>query len=142
MVALQRAVSSFCFVREGICQQCFGSLMMNNVIEKKSFDFAVRIAKLNDYLIKEKKAFQFAKQIIKSGTSIGANVSEAQHAQSRADFISKMSIALKEAYETDYWLRVMQAADILSEKQATSLRADCLELCKLLSSIVKTSKEN
>ncbi|MBQ5970390.1 MAG: four helix bundle protein [Clostridia bacterium] len=100
----------------------------------------MRIVKLSDYLAQEKKTYVLAKQVLKSGTSIGANVAEAQHAQSKADFISKMSIALKEAAETDYWLRIMKATSILNEKEADSLRFDCDELYKLLTSIVKTSK--
>ena len=113
-----------------------------NVIEKKSFDFAVRIYFLNEYLIKEKKAYTFAKQVLKSGTSIGANIAEAQHAQSKADFISKMSIALKETAETVYWLRLLKATKVLNEKEAESLLNDSSEIYRILSSIVKTSKEN
>ena len=77
---------------------------MNNIIEKKSFDFAVRIVNLYKYLIDNKKEFVMAKQLLRCGTSIGANVAEAEQAQSKADFISKMNIALKETVETKYWI--------------------------------------
>lgn len=92
-------------------------------------------------MIKEKKAYTFAKQILKSGTSIGANIAEAQHAQSKADFISKMSIALKETAETIYWVRLFKATEYLKEKEADSLLKDCTELEKILVSILKTTKQ-
>ena len=114
---------------------------MENVIESKSFHFATRIVKLAEYLELEKKAYVLARQILKSGTSIGANVAEAHYAQSTADFISKMSIALKETNETDYWLHLLQDTGYLTGKETESLRADCAELNKILSSIVKTAKE-
>ena len=84
---------------------------MENVIEIKSFDFAVRIVNLYKYLTNEKKEFVLSKQLLRSGTSIGANISEAQQAQSRADFLSKLEIALKEASETKYWLRLLYATE-------------------------------
>ena len=114
---------------------------MNNLIEIKSFDFAVCIVKLCTYLQQEKKEYILSKQLFRSGTSIGANITEAQQAQSRPDFISKMSVALKEAAETDYWLRLLKAGSFLSESEYTSIFEDCTELEKLLTSIIKTSRQ-
>ena len=92
------------------------------------------------YLREEKKEFILSKQLIRAGTSIGANIVESQQAQSRADFISKLSIALKEACETNYWLRLLQATDYLTESEFTSIIADCRELEKILTSIIKTTR--
>ena len=114
---------------------------MNNVIEMKSFHFAVRIVKLCKDLRGTKKEYTLTKQLLRSGTSIGANVAEAQQAQSRPDFISKLNIALKEVVETNYWLRLLQATDYLSETEFTSIYSDCRELEKMLTAIVKTSKQ-
>ena len=83
-----------------------------------------------------------SKQLLRSGTSIGANVAESQQGQSRADFISKLSIALKEAYETDYWLRLLYATEYLSEKEFVSIIKDCQEIEKMLTAIIKSSKSN
>lgn len=105
---------------------------MQNEIEKRTFDFAVRIVKLKDFLIENKKEYELSRQILKSGTSIGANVTEAQQAQSRADFISKMNIALKEAAETKFWLRLLNATDKLSEKEVSSILQECIEIEKIL----------
>ena len=113
---------------------------MNNNVEHKSFLFAVRIVKLARYLQEEKKEYILSKQLIRAGTSIGANIVESQQAQSRADFISKLSIALKEAAETNYWLRLLNATDYLSESEFSSIIADCKELEKILTSIIKTTR--
>ena len=113
---------------------------MNSNIESKSFLFSVRIVKLARYLQEEKKEYILSKQLIRSGTSIGANIVESQQAQSRADFISKLSIALKEASETNYWLRLLNATDYLSQSEFTSIIADCRELEKILTSIIKTTR--
>ena len=113
---------------------------MNSNIEHKSFLFSVRIVKLARYLQEEKREYILSKQLIRSGTSIGANVVESQQAQSRADFISKLSIALKEACETNYWLRLLQATDYLSDSEFSSIIADCKELEKILTSISKTTR--
>ena len=115
--------------------------MKENVIMEKSFAFSVRIVNLRNYLIQEKKEFQISNQINKSGTSIGANVAEAQQAQSRPDFVSKLNIALKEAVETSYWLRLLHATDYLTKTEYDSIYADCQELEKLLTAIIKTTKE-
>lgn len=103
---------------------------MNNVIEKKSFDFAIRIVNLYKYLNTEKKEYVLSKQLLRSGTSIGANVAEAEQAQSKPDFVSKMNIALKEMSETKYWIRLLQATNYLSEEETSSIFADCVELEK------------
>ena len=113
---------------------------MNSNIEHKSFLFSVRIVKLARYLQEEKKEYILSKQLIRSGTSIGANIVEAQQAQSRADFISKLSIALKEASETNYWLRLLNATDYLSESEFSSIIADCKEIERILTSIIKTTR--
>ena len=114
---------------------------MENVIEIKSFNFAVRIVNLYKYLTDKKKEYVLSKQLLRSGTSIGANVSEAEQAQSKPDFVSKMNIALKETSETKYWIKLLNATEFLSEKESNSLLADCVELEKLLVSIIKTSKQ-
>ncbi len=111
-----------------------------NVIKKKSYKFALRIIKLYKHLAEEKREYVLSKQVLRSGTSIGANVAEANQAQSRADFIHKLSISLKESFETDYWLCLLRDSDYINEKQAESLLVDCQELQKLLTSSIKTSK--
>ena len=113
---------------------------MNETVEEKSFQFAVRIVNAYKYLTNSKKEFVMSKQLIRCGSSIGANIAEAQQAQSRADFISKLNIALKEAYETDYWLRLLNATDFLSDLMFSSLVDDCREIEKMLTSIIKSSK--
>ena len=111
-----------------------------NTIVTKSKAFALRIIKLYKYLYNKKREFVLSKQIIRSGTSIGANVREATRAQSMTDFISKMNIALKEAEETCYWLELLQESEYLDERAFNSLYNDCMELLKILASIVKTSR--
>ena len=113
---------------------------MDNIVEEKSFRFAVRIVKLNKYLRENQKEHILSKQLLRSGTSIGANIAEAQHAQSRADFLSKLEIALKETSETKYWLRLLKETDYLSSMEFDSIYPDCVELEKLLVSIVKATK--
>lgn len=113
---------------------------MNNAIEEKSFQFAVRIVKLCRYLRDEKKEFILSKQLLRAGTSIGANIAESQQAQSRPDFISKLCIALKEASETNYWLRLLRATDYLSETEYRTMIVQCKELKRLLTSILKSTK--
>ena len=115
--------------------------MMENTICEKSFRFAVRIVKLCQYLKSGKCEYTLLKQLLRSGTSIGANVAEAQQAQSRPDFISKLSIALKETAETHYWLRLLGAIECLTESEVNSILADCEELQKLLTAIIKSSKQ-
>ena len=113
---------------------------MNNPIEEKSFCFAVRIVRLCKFLQEEKNEFILSKQLLRSGTGIGANIAESQQAQSRADFISKLRIALKESSETDYWLRLLKETDYLTDSQFDSIIADCRELEKLLTAIIRTSR--
>ena len=115
---------------------------MGNTIENKSFDFAVRIVNLYKYLCNEKKEFVLSKQLLRSGTSIGANVSEGEKAQSKADFYTKMTIALKEANETDYWLRLMYATEYLTEQEFESLSKDNKEIISILVAITKTTKQD
>ena len=115
------------------------SVDMKNIIEIKSFNFAVRIVKLNQYLTK-KKEFVLSNQILRSGTSIGANVAEAEQAHSTADFIPQMSISLKEVAETKYWLRLLKETKFISQKEFDSIFNDCVELEKILVSIIKSSK--
>ena len=113
---------------------------MEHTAKLKSKRFAVRIVKLYRYLCEEKREYVISKQLLKSGTSIGANVCEAQQAQSRADFLSKLSIALKEAAETDYWLRLLHATEHINDQQYASLIEDCRELERLLTAIIKSAK--
>ena len=115
---------------------------MGNTIENKSFDFAVRVLNLYKYLCNEKKEFIISKQLLRSGTSIGANVSEGEKAQSKADFYTKMTIALKEANETDYWLRLMYVTEYLTEQEFESLSKDNKEIISILVAITKTTKQD
>ena len=114
---------------------------MENTVAEKSFHFAIRIVKLYRYLCKKEQEYSLARQLLRSGTSIGANVAEAQQAQSRADFISKLSIALKEASETNYWIQLLAATDYLPQNGADSILADCRELEKLLTAILNSTKD-
>ncbi|WP_299556921.1 four helix bundle protein [Seonamhaeicola sp.] len=115
--------------------------MKQNIIKDKSFKFAVDIVNLYKELAYDKKEFVMSKQLLKSGTSIGANVREAEFAQSKADFTNKMSISLKEANETDYWLDLLRATDFIDEDQFQKYKPKSNEMLKLLVSIVKSSKQ-
>jgi len=114
--------------------------MGRNILLDKSFDFAVRIVNLNKYLVSDKKEFTLSKQVLRSGTAIGALTREAQHAESNGDFIHKLSIALKEANETDYWLLLLHRTEYIEENIYNLLNNDIQELLKLLVSIIKSSK--
>ncbi|NES03105.1 MAG: four helix bundle protein [Okeania sp. SIO2F4] len=116
--------------------------MKNNVVKEKSFAFALRIVKLSKYLSQEKQEYVLSKQLVRSGTAIGALVREAEHAESPADFVHKMAIALKEANETLYWLELLHHADYIDVRGFNSINQDCIELLKLLTTIVKSSKSN
>ena len=116
--------------------------MKENVIKNKSFDFALRIVKMYKYLKLEKKEFVLSKQLLRSGTAIGALVREAEHAESKADFIHKLAIAQKEANETDYWIDLLFQSDYLKEKDYLSITSDIKELNKILASIIINSKNN
>ena len=113
---------------------------MGNLIEEKSFDFAVRIVSICKDLRNQGVERDLIRQILCSGTSIGANIAEAQEAQSSADFISKMNIALKESAETNYWIRLFKASGFLSDDTANQLLDECSEIEKILSSIIRTAK--
>ena len=116
--------------------------MKENIIASKSYTFALRIIKLYKYLVAEEKEYVLSKQVLRSGTSIGALVKEAEHAQSKADFVHKMNIALKEANETEYWLMLLKDSEYIDEKNFNSIHPENIELIKLLVSIVKTSRLN
>ncbi len=113
----------------------------NNIIVTKSKAFALRVINLNKYLCNEKKEYVLSKQLLKSGTSIGANVKEAIRGQSKADFYSKMNIALKEASETEYWLELLFESGYINETEFNSIYTDCQELIKILTSITKTQAQ-
>ena len=116
--------------------------MKDNVIENKSKAFAVRIVRLYQYVCKDKQEYVLSKQLLRSGTSIGANVAEALCAVSKKDFLNKMHIAFKECVETQYWLELMAETDYLGENEFHSICNDCIELRKLLSSITKSTAEH
>nr|WP_299383524.1 four helix bundle protein [Allomuricauda sp.] len=113
-----------------------------NVIEEKSFQFALEIIGLAKTLEKEKKEFVLSKQILRSGTAIGALVREAEHAESKKDFIHKMSIVLKEANETRYWLDLLIGSKFVIKQECGELRDEIVQIIKLLAAIVKSSKLN
>lgn len=114
----------------------------NSVVDK-SFKFAIRIIKFYKILIeRENKYYPLFKQLLRSGTSIGANITEAQSSPSKKDFINKLNIGLKEANETKYWIELLKETELINEKEYLSVLNDCTELIKLLTSIIKTSKEN
>jgi len=112
----------------------------DSVLRDRSYKFAIRIVKLSQYLKQEKKEFDMNKQLLRSGTSIGALIREAEYAQSDADFISKFSISLKEANETAFWLSLLKDTDYMEEKMYNSLFSDCEEIISMLVSTIKTMK--
>ena len=116
--------------------------MAESILREKSYAFALRIIKLYQYLCSEKHEYVISKQALKAGTSIGALVREAEFAQSKADFISKLSIALKEANETDYWLSLLKDSEYITEKMYNSIAPDAVELIKMLTSSIKTAKSS
>ena len=116
--------------------------MKENILIDKSIDFAARIIKLRKFLEEKQKEHVISKQIVRSGTSIGANINEAQYGNSKADFIAKLHISLKETAETEYWLRLLNKSEYVDEKLFKSLLDDCLELKKLLISSINTAKNN
>ena len=113
-----------------------------HIIADKSFEFAVRIVNLSKFLMREHKEYVLSKQILRCGTSIGANVAEAQRGQSHADFLAKMSIALKEANETLYWLRLLYRTEYLTKSQFANIEKDIQEILGLLTAICKTANKN
>ncbi len=116
--------------------------MKENILKDKSYSFSVRIVKLSQFLVTEKKEYVLSKQILRSGTSVGANIREAEYAQSKADFIHKLSISLKEANETEYWLDLLFDTNYLNNDLYKSLIIDIQELLKLLIFIIKKTKSN
>ena len=114
--------------------------MSGNIIKSKSFDFALKVVKITQDIMKNKKEYVMSRQLLRSATSVGANVRESVYAQSKADFISKMSIALKEANETDYWLDLVFHASLLDEINYKALKSDIDEIISILVAIVKSSK--
>jgi len=117
-------------------------MMKESIAGDKSFEFAARIVKLYKYLTDEKKEYVLSKQLLRSGTSIGANIQEGLQGQSKKDFLMKMNISLKETSETKYWLRLLRATEHLTEKEQKSIFEDCIELEKMLTAIVKTTSDN
>ena len=111
-----------------------------NTIEVKSYDFAIRIVNLHKYLNRQKEIHSLSNQMLRSGTAIGALIQEAVHAQSKADFLNKMNVSLKEANETMYWIRLLHSTHYLKDNEFASIHKDCEEIVKLLASIVKTTK--
>lgn len=116
--------------------------MSGSPVKDKSYKFAIRIVNVYKHLTETKREYVMSKQMLRSGTSIGANIREANQAESKADFIHKMSIALKEASETEYWLELLRDTQFLEQKEFDSLHKDCEEVLKLLTSIIKTSRQN
>lgn len=111
-----------------------------NIVKEKSFAFAIKIVELNKFLCAEKKEFVMSKQVLRSGTAVGALVREAEHAESKADFVHKLAIAQKEANETDYWLELLYQTEYLDKEQFDSLSLNIKELNKILASIILTTK--
>lgn len=116
------------------------NVMKENVLKDKSFRFAIRIVKLYKYLCDEKKEFVLSKQVLRSGTSVGAMVREAEHSESKADFVHKLAIAQKEINETLYWLELMCETEYISTKEFESINLDAVEIIKMITSSIKTAK--
>ncbi len=116
--------------------------MRENIIKDKSFKFAIRIVKLYQFLVSDKKEYVLSKQLLRSGTSVGAMVREAEHSESKADFIHKMAIAQKEINESIYWLELLKETDYLSNQQYENINKDAIEVIKMITSIIKTTKAN
>jgi len=115
--------------------------MKESIVQSKSFDFAVSVILLCQYLTEERHEYNLSKQLVRSATSMGANIREARRGQSSADFIAKMSISLKEAEESKYWLELLNATEYADKERLEAMLGDCDVLIKMLSSIVKTMKE-
>ncbi len=116
--------------------------MKNNIIQEKSFDFAIRIINLYKYLKDEKKEYVLSKQMLRSGTSVGANIEEGIGGQSKRDFIAKLQISLKEARETYYWLRLLKATNYLTENETEKILKECQDIKNILTVILKNTKLN
>jgi four helix bundle protein len=116
--------------------------MREDIVKSKSFAFAVRVVKLYQYLCEQKKEIVLSKQLLRSGTSVGAMVREAEHAESKPDFKHKMAIAQKEINETIYWLELLKETDYLTAEQFESINTDAIEIIKLITAILKSTKSN
>ncbi len=116
--------------------------MSKSVLSTKSYAFALRIIRLYQFMADERREYVLSKQVLRSGTSIGANIEESVHAQSKVDFVHKLSIGQKEANETNYWLRLLKDAGYIEEKLAESFLSDCEEIQRLLAASIKTAKRN
>jgi len=116
--------------------------MKENIVKIKSFAFAVKIVKLYQFLCEQKKEFVLSKQLLRSGTSVGAMIREAEHGETKNDFKHKMGIAQKEINETIYWLELLKETDYLTNAQFGSINADAVEIIKLITAIIKTMKIN
>lgn len=114
--------------------------MKENILMSKSFDFGLRIVRLSVYLRDRRREYVLSKQVLRSGTSIGANVTESTRAESRADFIHKLSVARKESFETEYWLRLIAESGLVERERLRGLLESCCELQKLLTASIKTAK--
>lgn len=117
-------------------------IMNYNPVRDKSFKFAIRIVKLYKFLKENKKEYTLSKQLLRSGTSVGAMIREAEHAETKKDFVHKMSIAQKESNETLYWLELLKETDYLNEQQFESVHKDAKEVISIITSIIKTTKKN
>ncbi len=117
-------------------------MMRKNIVKEKSFAFAVRVVKLYQFLVNEQKEYVISKQLLRSGTSVGANIREAEHAETKKDFIHKMAIAQKEINETLYWLELMETTNYLTKEQFYSMNNDAVEIIKLITTIIKNAKSN
>lgn len=115
--------------------------MKNNVIKDKSFGFALRVVKLYKYLTTEQKEYVLSKQLLRSGTGIGAMVRETEHAENKANFIHKLSIALKEANESEYWIELLHKSEYIDDRGFESISSDIQEILRLLVSIIKSAKK-
>jgi len=113
-----------------------------SILKTKSYDFALRTVRLSKHLADSRQEYVLSKQVLRSGTSIGANIEEANQAQSKKDFVHKLSIALKEATETNHWLRLLRDSEALEAKTAESLISDCEEIQRMLTASIKTTKKN
>lgn len=116
------------------------TIMKENAVQEKSFEFALRIVRLYKYLTEDKREHVLSKQLLRSGTAIGALISGSQQAESKADFIHKLSIALKEANESEYWIKLLSHSEFIDDQSFSSIQKDNQELLKLLTAIIKTTK--
>jgi four helix bundle protein len=114
--------------------------MKESPLKVKSYAFSIRIVRLCQYLNREKKEFILSKQILRSGTAVAALIREAEYGQSRADFINKLSVSLKEANETSYWLSLLKDTNYIKQEEFQSISLDCIELIKILTASIKTAK--